>query len=69
MNDDFYYTNYSEISIVRRSIINQLQLEHKPKSLQVIKKKKKTCAIKTDTTKYVHKISVLFFLNFHNKNF
>ena len=41
MNDDFYYTNYSEISIVRRSIINQLQLEHKPKSLQVIKKKKK----------------------------
>lgn len=68
MNDDFYYTNYSEISIVWRSIINQLQLEHKPKSLQVIKKRK-PCAIKIDTTKYLHKISVLFFLNFHNKNF
>lgn len=40
MNDDFYYTNYSKISIVWRSIMNQLQLEHKPKAWKLFKKKK-----------------------------
>lgn len=44
-------------------------LNTNPKACKLFKKKKKPCAIKIDTTKYVHKISVLLFLNFHNKNF
>lgn len=43
MNDDFYYTNYSKISIVWRSIINQLQLEHEPKACKLFKKKNALC--------------------------
>lgn len=55
---------------------NCLEINYQPTSTwtQIQKpasylKKKKPCAIKIDTTKYVHKISVLLFLNFHNKNF
>ena len=46
MNDDFYYTNYSEISVVWRSLVNQLQLEHKRKACKLLKKKKKPVQLK-----------------------
>lgn len=35
--NDFLLNKYSKISIVWRSIINQLQLEHKPKALKLLK--------------------------------
>lgn len=62
--NDFILNKYSKISIVWRSIINQLQLEHKPKALKVIKI---LHAIKIDTTKFMHKS--LLFLNLYYKNF
>ena len=42
-------------------------LNTNPKACKLFKKE--TCAIKIDTRKYVHKISVILFLNFNNKNF
>lgn len=61
--NDFILNKYSKISIVWRSIINQLQLEHKPKALKLLKI---LHTIKIDTTKFMYKS--LLFLNLYYKS-
>lgn len=61
--NDFMLNKYSKISIIWRSIIIQLQLEHKLKALKLLKI---LHTIKIDTTKFMHKS--LLFLNLYYKN-